>query len=81
MMHGLGSMDIVGDEAVSAEVQATSLMMKNICTSKIKIHKYGEIGTEGVMYYVKLIFFLHTSRQISVSDFYNYSWIEFGDVY
>ena len=53
MMHGLGSMDIVGDEAVSAEVQATSLMMKNICTSKIKIHKYGEIGTEGVMYYVK----------------------------
>ena len=29
----------VGDEAVSAEVQATSLMMKNLCKSMNKIHR------------------------------------------
>ena len=32
----------VGDEAVSTEVQATSLMMKNLCRSRNKIHRDGE---------------------------------------
>ena len=34
--------ETVGDEAVSAEVQATFLMMMNLCSSRNKIHKYGE---------------------------------------
>ena len=32
----------VGDEAISAEVQATFLMMMNLCRSRNKIHRYGE---------------------------------------
>ena len=43
-------------EAISAEVQATSLMMMNLCRSRNKIHRYGErereISTKDVMYYV-----------------------------
>ena len=43
---------IIGDEAISAEVQATSLMMMNLCKSRNKIHRYGEreiyIGTKDV---------------------------------
>ena len=36
-------MHFVGDKAVSAKVQATSLMMKNLCMSKTrKIHRDGE---------------------------------------
>mgnify|MGYP000645035188 CR=1 FL=1 len=39
-LENLGCFDVpdVGDEAVNAEVQATSLMMKNLCKSRIKIH-------------------------------------------
>ena len=32
----------VGDEAVCAKLQATSLMMKNLCKSRNKIHRDGE---------------------------------------
>ena len=34
----------VGEEAVSVEVQATSLMMKNMCKSRNKIHRDAERG-------------------------------------
>ena len=48
-----GPLPPVGDKAVSAEVQATSVMEKNLCTSKSKIHKDGErereIGTMCIM--------------------------------
>ena len=44
-------------EAASAEVQATFLMMMNLCRSRNKIHRYGErereVGIKDVMYYVK----------------------------
>ena len=64
----------VGDEAVSAEVQATSLMMKNLCTSKRKIQRererdrlYYRLRRSNMTYETKNISF-HVTRVKVSSD-------------